>query len=357
MIKILHTADWHMDAPLREFNDIQRRELRAASLALPGKIADLCIREGCDLCLISGDVFDGVWSPEGYEAVFRALERMEVPVFIAPGNHDPYRERSVWTMEQWPENVYLFRSPELSSFRVAELDCRIYGAAFTSAQSESLLDGFFAECDERYAIVCLHGDPTNPASPYNPVTAAQVREAGIDYAALGHIHARGQFDAGAGLCVWPGCPMGHGFDETETKGVVITQLGETVTARFVPLDTIRFFEYRVEVLSDPMAALEAVLPPGGSRDHFRIFLTGEAEPDTVQGLTARLGDYPNLTLIDETVPPCDIWEDAGEDSLCGLFFGILRDAAADADPETARKLELAAKLSRRILQKREVELP
>ena len=357
MIKILHTADWHMDAPLREFNDIQRRELRAASLRLPGQIADLCIREGCDLCLISGDVFDGVWSPEGYEAVFRALERMEVPVFIAPGNHDPYRERSVWTMEQWPENVYLFRSPELSSFRVAELDCRIYGAAFTSAQSESLLDGFFAECDERYAIVCLHGDPTNPASPYNPVTAAQVREAGIDYAALGHIHARGQFDAGAGLCVWPGCPMGHGFDETETKGVVITQLGETVTARFVPLDTIRFFEYRVEVLSDPMAALEAVLSPGGSRDHFRIFLTGEAEPDTVQGLTARLGDYPNLTLIDETVPPCDIWEDAGEDSLCGLFFGILRDGAADADPETARKLELAAKLSRRILQRREVELP
>ena len=357
MIKILHTADWHMDAPLREFNDIQRRELRAAMLALPGQIADLCIREGCDLCLISGDVFDGVWSPEGYEAVYRALERMEVPVFIAPGNHDPYRERSVWTMEQWPENVYLFRSPELSSFRVAELDCRIYGAAFTSAQSESLLDGFFAECDERYAILALHGDPTNPASPYNPVTAAQVREAGIDYAALGHIHARGQFDAGAGLCVWPGCPMGHGFDETETKGVVIAQLGETVQARFVPLNTIRFFEYRVEALSDPMAALEAVLPPGGSRDHFRIFLTGEAEPDTVQGLTARLGDYPNLTLIDETVPPCDIWEDAGEDSLCGLFFGILRDAAADADPETVRKLELAAKLSRRILQRREVELP
>ena len=77
MIKVLHTADWHMDAPLREFNEIQRRELRAASLRLPGQIADLCIREGCDICLICGDIFDGVWSPEGYEAVYRALERME----------------------------------------------------------------------------------------------------------------------------------------------------------------------------------------------------------------------------------------------------------------------------------------
>ena len=357
MIKILHTADWHMDAPLRELNEIQRRELRAASLALPGQIADICIREGCDLCLISGDVFDGVWSREGYEAVYRALERMDVPVFIAPGNHDPYWERSVWVMEQWPENVYLFRSPELSSFRVAELDCRIYGAAFTSSQSEPMLEGFFAGCGERYAILVLHGDPTNPASPYNPVTAAQVREAGIDYAALGHIHARGQFDAGAGLCVWPGCPMGQGYDETGTKGVVIAEVGETVSARFLPLQTPRFFEYRVEAGSDPAAALESVLPPGGSRDHFRIFLTGEAEPDAVGALGSRLEDYPNLTLIDETAPLCDVWEDAGEDSLCGLFFGILRDAAVDADPETVRKLELAAKISRRILQRREVELP
>ena len=357
MIKILHTADWHMDAPMREFNEEQRRELRAATLRLPGQIADLCIREGCDLCLISGDVFDGVWTPEGYEAVYRALERMEVPVFITPGNHDPYREMSIWTIEQWPENVYLFRSPEISSFRVAELDCRIFGAAFTSNQSGSMLEGFFAECEERYAILAMHGDPTNSDSPYNPVTAAQIREAGIDYAALGHIHARGQFDAGAGLCVWPGCPMGHGFDETGTKGVVIAELAETVQSRFVPLETIRFFEYRVEAGSEPMAALEAVLPPGGSGDHFRIVLTGEAEPNAVRQMAPQLADYPNLTLFDETVPPCDIWEDAGEDSLCGLFFGILRSAAEDADPQTARKLELAARISRRILQKREVELP
>jgi hypothetical protein len=106
-----------------------------------------------------------------------------------------------------------------------------------------------------------------------------------------------------------------------------------------------------------MAALEAVLPPGGSRDHFRITLTGEAEPEAVRQMAPQLEDYPNLTLFDETAAPCDLWAGAGEDSLCGLFFGILRDAAADADPETAQKLELAARISRRILQKREVELP
>ena len=56
MIKILHTADWHIDAPLRNFTDLQRRELRSSLLEMPGKIAQVCIREGCDLVLLSGDV-------------------------------------------------------------------------------------------------------------------------------------------------------------------------------------------------------------------------------------------------------------------------------------------------------------
>ena len=145
MIRILHTADWHIDAPLREFTDLQRRELRASLLEVPGKIADVCLREGCDLCLIAGDVFDGPYTREGYEAVYRALERMEIPVFIAPGNHDPYREGSAWTREQWPENVYLFRHPEISSFTIAELSCRIYGAAFTGPECPGLLENFRAE--------------------------------------------------------------------------------------------------------------------------------------------------------------------------------------------------------------------
>ena len=105
MIKILHTADWHIDAPLRNFTDLQRRELRSSLLEMPGKIADLCLREGCDLVLLAGDIFDGPYSREGYEAVYRALERMEVPVFVAPGNHDPYREVSPWVRERWPDNV------------------------------------------------------------------------------------------------------------------------------------------------------------------------------------------------------------------------------------------------------------
>lgn len=357
MIRILHTADWHMDAPLREFSDVQRRELRAAMLELPGQIADLCLREGCEICLIAGDVFDGPYTREGYEAVYRALERMQVPVFIAPGNHDPYRDGSVWTRELWPENVYLFKYPELTSYRIPELDCRVYGAAFTGPECPGLLEGFRAECEERHALLVLHGDPTAVSSPYNPVTAAQVREAGVDYAALGHIHARGKFSTGAGVCAWPGCAMGHGFDETGTKGVLVAEAGETMELRFHPLDVPRFFDHTVTMTDDPVSAVESVLPAGGSRDHFRVHLTGEVRPGVCDKLRGRFREYPNLTLLDETVPLGDVWEGAGEDSLAGLFFRILQRGTEDADPGTVEKLELAARIGRKILEGREVELP
>lgn len=346
-----------MDAPMREFSDVQRRQLRSAMLALPGKIADLCIREGCDVMLLAGDIFDGPYTREGYEAVYRALQRVRIPVFIAPGNHDPYREGSVWDCECWPDNVHLFTRQEISAFRMRELDCRVYGAAFTGPECPGLLEDFRADCEERYALMVLHADPTAIRSVYNPVTAAQIREAGLDYVALGHIHAPGRFGAGAGICAWPGCPMGHGWDETGVKGVLIAQVEEQVELRFVPLDGPRFFEYTAEPGDDPIGAVEAVLPPGGSMDFFRVRLTGEIRSGMLDRLRGRFGAWPNLTILDETIPMGDIWETAGEDSLEGIFFRILQDGCEGQDPQTVEKLELAARIARQILRGREVELP
>ena len=175
--------------------------------------------------------------------------------------------------------------------------------------------------------------------------------------ALGHIHAAGRFGAGAGMCAWPGCAMGRGFDETGTKGLLIAEVGETTELRFLPLDVPRFFEDRVAPGDDPVDAVGALLPPGGSRDHFRIHLIGEVRPGVLDRLREKFSAYPNLTLLDETVILESPWKTAGEDSLTGLFFRVLQDAAQEADPETAAQLELAARIGRRILDGREVELP
>lgn len=351
-LKILHSADWHLDSPFAGFTPEQRFYLRQESLKLPERIADLCRREGCDLMLLAGDLFDGEAKPETVDSVRRALEKAAVPVFISPGNHDFCAPGSPWLEEVWPENVHIFTG-ELTSVPVESLDCRVYGAGYRSMDCPGLLEGFRAEGEEAYHVAVLHGDPIQLRSPYCPVTAPQVRDSGLDYLALGHIHRAGSFLAGAGRCAWPGCPMGRGFDETGEKGVYLVELDGTAAVRFVPLDTPRFFELEVDSGENALAALEAQLPAAGNLDFYRITLTGTANDD----IRPILERFPNLQLRDLREEPADVWESADNDSLEGLFFRLLRDKLRDADPEDACRIQLAAEISRKLLDGKEVTLP
>ena len=357
MIKILHSADWHLDAPLRSLNEEQSDWLRRKMLLIPARIAELCRRESCDLMLLSGDLFDGPYTQQSLQAVQSALEDAAVPVFIAPGNHDYYWEKSPWHREVWPENVHIFTKNEIESVTVPGLSCRVYGAAFTGPESAGLLGNFRAGCTENYAVAVLHGDPASVSSPYCPILAGQVKESGLDYLALGHIHAADSFTEGATLAAWPGCAMGHGYDETGVKGALVVTLGETAAAQFHPITGPRFYDWKIPAGNDPLAAALAQLPAQGSRDFYRITFTGEADPPDLERLRKALNRFPNLTVRDQTRPPVDLWATADRDSMEGAFFRILRDAREGQDEETVRTLELAAKLSRQILLGQEVQLP
>ena len=75
-LKILHSADWHLDTPFTGFTREQRSFLQAQLRALPGKIADLCRREDCDLVLLAGDLFDAPPSRELLRQFRDALEEI-----------------------------------------------------------------------------------------------------------------------------------------------------------------------------------------------------------------------------------------------------------------------------------------
>ena len=355
-LKLLHSADWHLDSLFGSFPEHQRQQLAKEQAQLPDRIADLCIREGCDLVLLSGDLLDGAASRETLERLKQALARCAVPVLISPGNHDFCCPGSPWLEEAWPENVCIFTGG-LESLALPGLNCRVWGAGFRSMDCESILEGFRAEGEEQYKLAVLHGDPVQPNSPCNPVTAAQVRSSGLHYLALGHIHKAGSFTAGATLCGWPGCPMGRGWDETGEKGAYLVTLepeGTRVTP--VSLGAPRLYDLTVDIRNDPRHALDTVLPPAESRDFYRITLTGQGTFDCA-GLKAAFSRIPNLELRDRTEAPLDIWGDESADTLEGTYFRLLRARLEEADPDTARQIRLAAELSRRLLEGREVPLP
>lgn len=352
-LKILHSADWHLDSPFAGFSEEQRRLLKEEQRKIPGKVADLCCRENCDMVLLAGDIFDGEASRETIDILKDALAGCGVPVLVAPGNHDFCVPGSPWLEEKWPQNVFVFTG-KLESVTIMGLDCRVYGAGFQSMDCTGLLEDFQAEGDEKYCVAVLHGDPTQKNSPYNPITNAQVRNSGLDYLALGHIHKAGAFHSGNTLCAWPGCPMGRGWDETGEKGVCIVTLSDEAEIRAVSLDTLRFHDLEVDIGSDAVLALESVLPGVGSKDFYRVSLTGCGEVD-LAALKQKFADFPNLELRDKTEPPIDIWGDTDEDTLEGVYFTMLR-SAMEEDPENAHRIQLAAEISRKLLSGREVTL-
>lgn len=360
MIKILHGADFHLGARFQSLPPEKAALRRREQLDLLDQLLRLRQLQACDLVLLAGDLLDRPQvSREIIRTLKETLEAMEVPVFLAPGNHDHLGAGSPYLDTVWPDNVHIFTTQKPESVNLPELDCRVWGAGYRSMDCPALLEGFRATGREPVQLMVLHGDPLSKDSPCCPVTKGQIAGSALQYLALGHVHKAGQLLAGKTLCAWPGCLMGCGFDETGAKGILLAEVSEReARAQFVPLDAGRYENLTVPVGDDPLASVQAVLPPDTARDVYRIVLTGEAEPVELTHLQRALdGRFFDLQLLDRTAPPRDLWERAGEDSLEGTYFQILLQAMEHAQGPEREALCLAARISRQLLDGQEVVLP
>ena len=172
MVKLIHGADFHLDSPFSGLSPERAARRRQELRELPARLAQLARDRGADLVLLSGDLLDSerVY-PETVQALKSALGETPCPVFIAPGNHDCWSEKSVWAAPDWPEQVHIFRAPWMEGVPLPELNCTVWGRAFCSPhQEDSLLAGFSAPADGGLHLGCLHGD-TTPQSQYGPLSS------------------------------------------------------------------------------------------------------------------------------------------------------------------------------------------
>ena len=345
-IKILHTADLHLDSAFEALPAGKAAIRRAEQRELLSRLAELARSERVDVVLLAGDIFDGggTYFETGAELV-RCLRDMSVPVFIAPGNHDPYDAHSPYAKLDFPQNVKIFTERDVECAELPELGVRVYGAAFTGSTDDPDITNLRTERAEgTWNILCAHGEVG-----FDPVNEQALSASGLDYAALGHIHkASGLRRSGGTWYSWPGCPEGRGFDETGEKTVSIVTLGDGECS----LEPVCIASRRYEILkidvtgTDPLLAIHTSLPDETVKDVYRIILTGESDtsPD-LSRLHYNLEElFFELQLRDETRLRRSVWERAGDDTLRGLFLKKLRakyDAARD--DEQRRRIEQAAR--------------
>jgi len=87
MLKILHTADWHLGKRLQEYSRIAEQKL------VLDEICQIADQEEVDLVLLAGDIFDAFNpSHESVELLYKTLRRLSKngmrPVVAISGNHD-----------------------------------------------------------------------------------------------------------------------------------------------------------------------------------------------------------------------------------------------------------------------------
>lgn len=342
MIKFLHAADLHLDAPFsalsREHAVQRRQEQRAAVAAL----VQACNEAQCDLMLLAGDLLDSAAAyPETVACLVEQFAACRAEIFISPGNHDRFVPGCPYDAAVFSDNVHIFTKNQMEAVTLPSLGCTVWGAAFTAMDCPPLLAGFHAPADGLQLAV-LHGE-VRQGSGYNAISEADIAASGLAYLALGHVHTTaGLLRAGHTAYAWSGCPMGRGFDETGEKGYFLGTVDENgVTARFVPLPGRKYEWLTVEAGDDPAAAIEAALPPETVQDIYRIDLTGEADPIDLPALETRFAPrFFGLSLRDKTLPRRELWAAQGEDTLRGRFLRALK-ARYNAAPDEAARREIA----------------
>lgn len=277
-LKLLCSADWHLDSPFRSLNSEQAALLRRRAREIPAELARLARELEADMLLLGGDLFDsGAPYLESSRALEQAFEDLDLPVFISPGNHDWCAPDSPWEHLVLPEHVHVFRKNRLE--RVSTPWADVYGAAFTRPESGGLLPGFAAaRTPGKYNLLLLHADLFGD-SRYCPIRPEELARSGLDLAVLGHIHRpMAPRKLGGVWTCYPGCPMGRGFDECGPRGAMLVTLTETgCTGELIELAFPRYETIPVPVTGrDPYEALAQAVSAARPGDICRFVLTGEA---------------------------------------------------------------------------------
>ncbi|BDG59488.1 metallophosphoesterase family protein [Caldinitratiruptor microaerophilus] len=377
-VKIVHCADVHLDASFAGAGltntaaKLRAEELKDAFARIVGLVRS----EEAGLFLIAGDLFEHEYVRKStVQFVIDRIARQipDVPVFIAPGNHDPYRPDSYYATLTWPPNVTIF-GPRWERVHLPQLGVTVHGWGFDREHvaerrlAELRIDP--EEAARAIQIVVLHGsDERVPAEEdvYLPLSAAECQATGADYIALGHFHGHHVVATRPGaagpLAAYPGSPESLSFGQSRPHGVLVGTVGrEGNDLRLVAVGQREHLTAEVDVtgaatLEDVLARVEAAIPAADRARHlYRVTLTGEVDPDLDADpavIEARLADrFYSLTVRDRTAPALDLQALAAENSLRGHFVREVLARLEGAAAGEAEELRLALRYGLQALAER-----
>lgn len=363
-VKILHCADIHIGAA-ESFLGARADSRRYETVLTFERIIDTAVNAGVDVVAVAGDLFDSNTADARlYRPVLEKIASVpDIKVLFAAGNHDPLLSSSPFLKNKNPGNLYVFPEKD-SCFTFDDIKLRAYGRSFGNVYMQGEQSFGITPPDDEYVnLMVLHGELTGDlSSQYNAVTAEFIKNSGMDYIALGHIHKRTEPQkSGNTYYAYCGCPEGQGFDETGEKGVYVGTVGKSLCAlEFIPLAKRRHFHIKTDVTGLASQAeivnkiaedIKNTAGSGWEENLYKIELTGGvkegADVNTAE-IIARISEAVYYAKVkDSTVPALDMEQIASEISLKGIFvknmLSLIENASKDEKEELAAALRLGLK--------------
>lgn len=363
-MKLIHCADLHLDSRLQAHLDRETAKRRRDELLRNfARLSDYAAENGVEAVLIAGDLFDrdvvSSLAKNTVLAVIRAHPRIRF--YYLRGNHDTGNCLG----SGHPENLYLFGMhwttyTEGKSISISGIEWTDAGgtAAQTSLRPDPAL----------FNIVLLHGQLSGKTAVGNvtpvsdlsgqketgvaafPVSLRALRGRGIDYLALGHLHAfqNGRLDE-RGVYCYPGCLEGRGFDECGPHGFALLEIDEerrSMTHRFVPFAQRTLYALDVDVAGCRTTAqmndlvTDAVREAGCTRrDMVSVTLRGELDVDCEKDtayLQAELSSRFFFARVkDDTSLRIDVEDYLLDETLRGEFVRLVMEDPSVPEEEKA----------------------
>lgn len=249
MFRFIHTADTHLDSPLRGLEaheDAPIDEIRGATRRAFESLVDMAIEEEVDFVLIAGDLYDGDWKDYNTGLFFAGqigrLEKAGVKVFTISGNHDAASQ--ITKTMPLPSNVTRFSPKKPQSVALDDLGVIIHGQSYSTRAVTDNLSLQYPQHDSNYFnIGLLHTSLTGREGHenYAPCTLDDLKSKGYEYWALGHIHKR-EVVSEDPMILFPGNIQGRHIKETGSKGatLVTVEEGRIVKIEERELDVLRW---------------------------------------------------------------------------------------------------------------------
>ena len=227
-MRFVHTADWQIGMKAAHVGKAAER-VRTARLETIRRIQHLARESSAEFVLVAGDTFEdhGV-SRKLVGQIGDLLAGFDCPVYVIPGNHDPWTPGGVWdhAREHWSKRIQVLVERSLIQIPGGWL----YPCPLTQRWSDQDPTKWIsAESAGGIRIGVAHGSLQSPlweGQQNHPIAMDAAQRSELDYLALGDWHSVKEIPGrgGAVRMAYSGTPEPTNFGEADSGYVLLVDI-------------------------------------------------------------------------------------------------------------------------------------